>query len=117
MKFSESKPIYKQIIDHICRKILKKEWEAGNRIPSVREVAVQMEVNPNTAMRAFQYLQEEGILDKKRGVGHFISGDAHKNVLALKRAEFMEKEVPRFFRKMELLGYTCQQLNEIYHEE
>jgi len=116
MKFSENKPIYKQIVDHICRRILENEWTAGNRIPSVREVAVQMEVNPNTAMRAYQYLQEKDILDKKRGVGHFISESARENVLALKRTEFLESDVPRFFRKMEMLGYSCEDLNDVYRE-
>lgn len=113
MKFTDKKPIYQQIADHFCRSILQKKWIPGDRIPSVRETAVAMEVNPNTAMRAFHYLQDHNIADKKRGVGYFVSERAYKEVLELKRAEFIEQDLPVFFRKMELLGYTCDELQEI----
>jgi len=113
MKFTDKKPIYQQIADHFCRNILQKKWTSGDRIPSVRETAVAMEVNPNTVMRAFHYLQERKIADKKRGIGYFVSDAAYQEVLELKRAEFIEQDLPVFFRKMELLGYSCQELKEI----
>jgi len=106
-----------QISDHFCEMILKKEWNVGDRVPSVREMAVQMEVNPNTAIRAFHFLQDENILTKKRGVGYFVAEDAYQKVMALKRSEFLEKEVPRFFDMIELLGLTCTELQEKYNSE
>lgn len=117
MKFSDKKPIYQQIADHFCRQILQKKWTSGDRIPSVRETAVAMEVNPNTAMRAFHHLQDHNITDKKRGVGYFVSEAAYQEVLELKRAEFIEKDLPEFFRMMELLGYTCHDVQEIYDDQ
>ena len=117
MKFNDKKPIYRQIADYFCRQILQKKWRSGDRIPSVRETAVALEVNPNTAMRAFHYLQDHGIVHKKRGVGYFLAEAANREVLELKRAEFLEQDVPVFFRKMELLGYTCKDVQEIYDEQ
>ena len=80
MDYSENKPIYMQIVDHFCDQILRKKWTAGDRIPSVREIAVKMEVNPNTAIRAFHYLQDEDVLYNERGVGYFVSEDAFQKV-------------------------------------
>jgi len=117
MKFTDKKPIYQQIADHFCRQILQKEWTSGDRIPSVRETAVAMEVNPNTAMRAFHYLQDHNIAFTKSGAGYFVTDTAYKEVLALKRAEFLEQDLPVFFRKMELLGYSCQELREIFEKQ
>ena len=116
MEFSDREPIYKQISDYFCRQILEKNWKPGDRVPSVREVAVQMEVNPNTAMRAFQELQEKGILENRRGVGHYIEVGAYEKTLDLQREEFIENELPLFFRKMKTLGFTCSELEEIYDE-
>jgi len=85
MQFHENRPIYMQIVDYVCDEILSGDWTAENRIPSVREMAAQIEVNPNTAMRAYHYLQERGVLEQKRGVGYFASEDAQERVLDLKR--------------------------------
>ncbi len=114
MNFSENRPIYQQISDYFCNQILEKKWTPDDRIPSVREIAVQLEVNPNTAMRAFQTLQEEEILINKRGVGHFIAEDAYQKTLEFKREEFIKNDLPDFFRKMELLGFTCEELEELH---
>ena len=114
MEFSDRQPIYKQISDYFCRQILEKSWQPGDRVPSVREVAVQLEVNPNTAMRAFQILQEQGILENRRGVGHFISDDAFDKTLDMQRKEFIQLELPMLFRKMKLLGFSYTELERIY---
>ncbi|TVR26857.1 MAG: GntR family transcriptional regulator [Balneolaceae bacterium] len=114
MEFSGTRPIYMQITDHFCDQILKKRWNPEERIPSVREIAVMMEVNPNTAMRAFHYLQEEEILYNQRGVGYFVAEDAFTKVKELKRKEFIENRLPGFFRDMEILGFTCSELEKLY---
>lgn len=116
MDFTDKEPIYKQISDYFCKQILEKKWKPDDRVPSVREIAVQMEVNPNTAMRAFQILQDEEILINKRGIGHFIAEGAYQKTLKLQRSEFVENDVPVFFRKMKLLGFTCEELEKIYRE-
>ncbi len=114
MEFSDNKPIYVQIVDYFCNQILTKKWKAEDRIPSVREVAVKMEVNPNTAMRAFHYLQEEEVLYNQRGVGYFVSDGAYDKVKSLKREEFIEQKLPEFFRDMKQIGFTFEELKKLY---
>ena len=80
MEFKEKKSIYVQIADHICENIVKGIWKEGDRIASVREFAVDIEVNPNTVMRAYSYLQDEGIIYNKRGIGYFVG----ENLMSLK---------------------------------
>ncbi len=116
MDFKDNQPIYLQIIDHFCRRILEKKWKAGDRIPSVRETAVKMEVNPNTAMRAYHYLQEKNILFNQRGIGYFVQDDAFQKVLALRRSEFISEILPSFFRDMELVGITIDELRCLHEE-
>jgi GntR family transcriptional regulator len=114
MNFSENRPIYIQISDYFCDQILSQDWKPGDRIPSVREVAVQMEVNPNTAIRAFHNLQEEGVLYNQRGVGYFVDEDAEKIVKEKRRKEFIQQKLPILFKEMDLLGFSFQDLEEIY---
>ncbi len=116
MEFSENKPIYKQITDHFCEQVLSGKWKAGDRIPSVREIAVLMEVNPNTAIRAFHNLQEEEVLLNQRGVGYFVADKAREKVLKLKREEFIREKLPSFFRDMKQLGFSCGELETLYNE-
>jgi GntR family transcriptional regulator len=114
MDFSEKQPIYLQIIDNFCSQILEKKWKPDHRIPSVREISVKMEVNPNTAMRAFHYLQEKEILYNQRGVGYFVEDDAYQKVLKLKREEFIREKLPAFFRDMALLGISFEELKTLH---
>jgi GntR family transcriptional regulator len=117
MEYSDNKPIYMQIVDYFCEQILKKEWIAEDRIPSVREVAIKLEVNPNTAMRAFHYLQEEGVLYNQRGVGYFVGDGAYNKVRDLKRDEFIKQKLPVFFKDMKQLGFTCSELEKLYETD
>lgn len=71
MNFKESKAIYLQIADRICDEILLGQYQEEERIPSVREYAAMVEVNANTAMRSFDYLQSQDIIYNKRGIGYF----------------------------------------------
>ena len=65
MEFKDSKSIYVQIADIFMENILKKNWNENERIPSIREIAVELEVNPNTTIRSFSYLEEKGIIFNK----------------------------------------------------
>jgi len=116
MDYSGNRPIYMQIVDHFCDQILRKKWSAGDRIPSVREIAVKMEVNPNTAIRAFHYLQDEGVLYNERGVGYFVSDQANDRVVLLKREEFIKNKLPGFYHDMKLLGFNSSDLDELYRK-
>jgi GntR family transcriptional regulator len=110
MQFRESQAIYLQIADYVCEKILLKEWMPDQRIPSVRDLAIQLEVNPNTVMRAVDFLQQQEIIYNQRGIGYFVSASAYKNALQYRKNEFTEKDMPSVFRNMYLLGMELDEL-------
>ncbi|MEQ8551539.1 MAG: GntR family transcriptional regulator [Cyclobacteriaceae bacterium] len=115
MEFNDNQAIYLQIADLFCENILRKKWNPGDRIPSVREMAVDIEVNPNTVMRTFNYLQEKGIIFNKRGIGYFVSDDGFDKTRSLKKEDFINQELPRFFKMMELLKLNISDLESLYH--
>jgi len=110
MQFRESQAIYLQIADYVCEKILLKEWKPEERIPSVRELAVQLEVNPNTVMRTFEFLQQQQVIYNQRGIGYFVDQAAYKNALQYRKEAFGEKDLPHIFRNMYLLGMELDEL-------
>ena len=116
MDFDGSKPIYLQIVDFFYENILIREWQEGERIPSVREIAVLVEVNPNTAIRAFNYLQEMEIIYNKRGIGYFVSEDGYQKVLSIRRNEFKEVILPDVFKKMRLLDVAFEEVKNLYQQ-
>lgn len=112
MDFNQQKAIFLQIADILCENILMGKWKAQERILSVREMAIQMEVNPNTVMRTFSYLQENDIIYNKRGLGYFISDDADKKTLKLKKEAFLKNELPQLLKSMKLLGISIDELKK-----
>lgn len=114
MEFSGNQPIYLQIADFICEKILSKEWKEGDRIPSVRELAVDVEVNPNTVMRTFTFLQEKGIIINQRGVGFFISDDGYKQTKNYMSKHFIKTDLKYVFKMMDLLNISLEEFNDLY---
>ncbi|OJU48315.1 MAG: GntR family transcriptional regulator [Bacteroidales bacterium 45-6] len=116
MEFKENKPIYLQIIDFCFQKILKKDWMEEERIPSVRELAVSLEVNPNTVMRSFEYMQAEGVIYTKRGMGYFVEKNAFNIILKLQRKDFFEEVLPETFKAMDLLHVSIEEVVENYRE-
>ena len=114
MDFDNSKPIYLQIVDFFYEKILEEEWKPNERIPSVREVAMMVEVNPNTAIRAFTHLQELEVIYNKRGIGYFVAEDGLEAVLRIKRKAFLEQTRPDVFKQMNLLNISLETLEEAY---
>ena len=110
MDFRKQKPIYLQIADTLTEQVLAGQLTPDDRMPSVRDVAGQMGVNPNTVMRTFDYLQQEEIIYQRRGVGYFVCPDARERVLTLQRHEFLEEELPLIRQKMQLLGISVEEL-------
>lgn len=110
MEFRKQKPIYLQIADRLMEQILNGEPAAEERMPSVRDVAASMGVNPNTVMRTFDFLQGEEIIYNRRGVGYYVTTDAKKKILAEQRREFIEVELPLIRKKMQLLGIDCEDI-------
>jgi DNA-binding transcriptional regulator YhcF (GntR family) len=110
MEFNDKQPIYLQIADYVCEQILQQAWPPGERIPSVRDLGSSLEVNPNTAMRAFDFLQQQGILFNKRGMGYYAANDAPDRVKAMRRANFLAVDLPNLFRTMTLLGISMDEI-------
>ncbi len=108
MEFKDTQAIYLQIVDWMCDNIVKKKWGSDERIPSVRELGVLLEVNPNTVMRAYECLQNQNIIYNKRGVGFFVSEDASLRVAERKRTEFIGQVLPEFFHRMKLLDIPLE---------
>jgi DNA-binding transcriptional regulator YhcF (GntR family) len=103
MEFNGNKAIYLQICDAICEQILSGGLRPDERIPSVREYGADIGVNPNTIMRSYEKLTNEGIIYNKRGIGYFISADAREMVLEAQRKEFIADELPQIIRRAALL--------------
>jgi GntR family transcriptional regulator len=116
MEFKDDQAIYLQIAEHFCENILLGKWNPGDRIPSVREMAVGIEVNPNTVMRTFTYLQEKGIIFNKRGIGYFVSEDGLEKTKALRKEDFVTRELPGIFKAMTLLNLTMEDVNAYYRQ-
>ncbi|MBP5677255.1 MAG: GntR family transcriptional regulator [Bacteroidales bacterium] len=110
MEFRKQKPIYLQIADRLMEQILGGVPAEDERMPSVRDVAVDLGVNPNTVVRSFDFLQQEEIIYQRRGVGYFVGADAKDRILAQQRREFMEEELPLIRQKMKVLGIGIEEL-------
>lgn len=110
MEFKKQKPIYLQIADTLCERILEEHWTQEQRIPSVRDMAAQLGVNPNTVLRAFDHLQSAGIVYNQRGMGYYVAPDAKKLILQLQRREFLTDDLPDIVQKLTLLGITQDEL-------
>ena len=110
MEFSEPKGIYLQIADQIRERILRGEWKTGERIPSIRELAVELGVNPNTVTKSYQKLLERELISNQRGRGYFVSEHAAERALSEMKEEFRRVELPRIIGAMRLLGIGMEEI-------
>lgn len=104
MMFNNDKPIFQQMADRLCDEILALTYQDDERIPSVREYAVMLEVNTNTAVKAYEQLSRENIIYNKRGLGYYVTPGARERILKERRKVFLEQQLPELFRQMNLLG-------------
>lgn len=106
-KFSSDKPVYLQIADRIVKKVLSGEYSAGEQIPTVRQIALEAAVNPNTVQHAFSELENEGLIISKGTLGRFVTDDTE--VVAACRRRMAEQLVREFAKNMEQLSITKEQ--------
>ena len=104
MRFREGQAIHEQIVEYVVEEILGCRWDEERRLPSVRELAVELGVNPNTVQRSYSRLQELNLIYNKRGIGHFVAPDALQRARALRRDQFEHETLPDVFRVMNSLG-------------
>ena len=116
MDFRQNQPIYIQIAEYVCEQILLKKWRLGDKILSIRDIAVELEVNPNTVQRSYDLLQQRGIIVNKRGVGYFTDEEAMEKIIAFRKEQFIEHELPVFFRSMYLLKIDIKDLKSQFDQ-
>ncbi len=116
MDFRDKQAIYLQIAEHVSEQILLQRWPVGDKIPSVRELAAELEVNPNTVMRTYDFLAQKGVIANKRGIGYFAADDAADRIKAFRREQFLENDLPVFFRNLYLLGIELPEIEARYEQ-
>ncbi len=114
MNFTNDKAIYIQMADRLMDEILADKYKDDDRIPSVREYAVLLEVNTNTAVKAYDELARANIIYNKRGLGYFVTPGAKKQILKERKKEFMKEHLLELFRQMQLLGITLEDVKVAY---
>ncbi|CAG5072824.1 HTH-type transcriptional repressor YtrA [Dyadobacter sp. CECT 9623] len=116
MEFKDKQAIYLQIADYLCEQILLGKWPPGERIPSVRDLAGMLEVNPNTVMRTYDFLQNKEIIYNKRGIGYSADENALAKILAYRKERFLEIEMPEVFRTLHILNISMEELGVRYEK-
>ena len=114
MEFNQPKGIYQQIADQVRERIAGEEWITGDRIPSVREMAVTLGVNPNTVTRSYQTLLENETIENRRGIGYFVAEKARERIMEEMKKNFIGDELPRMFKMMKKMGMEIKELISIY---
>lgn len=110
MEFKNGKSIALQIADNLSEKILEGSLPEKGRIPSVRELAADMGVNPNTIVRTYAELQSREIISNQRGIGYFVNEKARSIINEWRKSEFFENQLPEFVKQMKVLGISYEDL-------
>jgi GntR family transcriptional regulator len=115
MEFRENQAIYLQIVDYVCEQILLKKWMTEDKILSIRDLAIKLQVTPNTVQRSYDFLQQLEIISNRRGVGYFVEKEAIKRIITFKKEEFIQKELPVIFKNMHLLKVEMKEIESLFH--
>jgi GntR family transcriptional regulator len=115
MEFKKSLSIFEQIGMSVQENIINKEWHEGERIPSVRDFATSIQVNPNTVMRSYTMLQDQGILENRRGIGFFVASGALERSVKQRKDLFAAEFLPELFKNIEQLGINWDELKQYYN--
>lgn len=108
--WNDSQPIYWQLKDRTVAMILDGTLDEGEPLPSVRTVAAEFQLNPITVSKSYQALVEEGLVEKRRGLGMFVCEGARRKLIASERAKFLSQEWPAMLSRIEQLGLSLEEL-------
>jgi len=111
--FKSTKGIFQQIAENLCHRILEGTLPPGERVPSVRDLAVELEVNRNTLLRTYAILEDAGIIVNKRGIGFFVAENAIELIRASEKMEFYSNDLPVLIQKVKLLKLTSNDLKNL----
>ncbi len=109
-KWDESQPIYRQLRDRVVAMMLEGVLKEGEVLPSVRQVAMEYRLNPLTVLKAYQQLADEGLVEKRRGLGMFVAPGASAALMKDERARFLAQEWPRVYATILRLGLSAETL-------
>lgn len=110
IKWNDQQPIFKQLKEKVVELIIDREVNEGEAVPSVRQVAADYQINPLTVSKAYQELVDESILEKKRGLGMFVTESARQKLLESEKKQFLNVEWPKIMQRIERLGISLQKL-------
>ncbi|MCR9278717.1 MAG: GntR family transcriptional regulator [Pseudomonadaceae bacterium] len=110
MNFDDNQPIYLQLRQLVAGQILSGTLAEGEAIPSVRQVASEERINPLTVSKAYQLLVDDGLLEKRRGLGMFVTGGAKDKALELERERFLNDTWPATRQRIKDLGLNLKTL-------
>ncbi|MDP4132154.1 MAG: GntR family transcriptional regulator [Bacteroidota bacterium] len=116
MEFRDNEAIYLQIAAYVSKNILLGKWPAEQKIPSVRDLAIELQVNLNTVMRSYEFLENLGVIYNKRGLGSFVSPDGYDKVKAYRKERFIQQDLPVFFTNIYLLGISQEEIAQWYEQ-
>lgn len=111
--FKSTKGIFQQIAENLCHQILEGILPPGERVPSVRDLAVEFEVNRNTLLRTYSILEVAGIIVNKRGIGFFVADNAIELIRGTEKIEFYKNDLPSFIQKVKLLKLNAEDLKDL----
>ena len=110
MQWSDGAPIYRQLKEKVIAMMLDGELKPGDALPSVRTVAADYQLNPITVSRAYQELADEALVEKRRGLGMFVTEEASKKLRSSERERFLQEEWPLVVERIERLGLSARDL-------
>jgi GntR family transcriptional regulator len=108
--WNDEQPIYRQLRDRMVALILERALKEGDALPSVRTVAADYRLNPLTVLKGYQQLVDEGLVEKRRGLGMFVSAGARDDLLAGERERFLREQWPQILAVIHRLGFSAQEL-------
>ncbi|MDR0182281.1 GntR family transcriptional regulator [Lysobacter arvi] len=110
IQWSDGAPIYRQLKDRVIAMMLDGVLKPGDALPSVRQVAAEYQLNPITVSRAYQELADEALVEKRRGLGMYVTEEAAKKLLFNERERFLREEWPLVLERIMRLGLTAEDL-------
>jgi GntR family transcriptional regulator len=112
IQWSDGAPIYRQLKDRVIAMMLDGLLKPGDALPSVRQVAAEYQLNPITVSRAYQELADEALVEKRRGLGMYVTEEAAKKLMGNERERFLREEWPLVMERIQRLGLSMQELLE-----
>ena len=113
VEWNENQPIYKQLRDMVVDRIMDGTFSEGEAVPSVRQVATDYQINHLTVGKAYQELVDTGLLEKRRGLGMFVTQGARSTSTDDEQSRFLEEDVPAFAERVRVLGLDMQKVVEL----